>query len=497
MPDPRLIAWTIPATLTAARHVTLANVTNKAITDTFAARAYLTPRVFDGPKARFATLLQGTPRSKQNELIAKIAAGIHHPAIPQEEAHHLRITAHHGHVEGTEKCKGNQALCPRCLYNGKREPETAIHKYSTCPDTAQVWREITRTWEHHTGEIISHSALLHITGLRSTPPTLKGQALKWWKDKEPAWRLLHSVTLLQIHKARNLASGACHAIPRRPKPQRAAPKAILKAIQKRFQQRLEHEYAKAKRQPKQMAHFQKNWILTHMAIMRKSGPRANVLSTPPPTHPVKPGVHIQMAAVYIPAKGKQPPAAGWAIVAYDVSDNINRTHTLRLTADGAVPAISTHGAKAPRNAPSKHSKQAANHAALAVALVYTRRLAHQGYHITITLTGGNTHRDLTVNLDQEVDTIDQANPKRRRRTPPSTHSQTERALPHTELREQNRITLATLQNVSLRSPNAAPTLQLLATAQHAARRPDLNAHVRTPNTTRSIPIWHVNPHMSR
>ena len=45
-----------------------------------------------------------------------------------------------------------------------------------------------------------------------------------------------------------------------------------------------------------------------------------------------------MAAVYIPAKGKQPPAAGWAIVAYDVSDNINRTHTLRLTADGAVPA---------------------------------------------------------------------------------------------------------------------------------------------------------------
>ena len=303
--------------------------------------------------------------------------------------------------------------------------------------------------EGHTGEIISHSALLHITGLRSTPPTLRGQALKWWKDKEPAWRLLHSVTLLQIHKARNLASGACHAIPRRPKPQRAAPKAILKAIQKRFQQRLEHEYAKAKRQPKQMAHFQKNWILTHMAIMRKSGPRANVLSTPPPTHPVKPGVHIQMAAVYIPAKGKQPPAAGWAIVAYDVSDNINRTHTLRLTADGAVPAISTHGAKAPRNAPSKHSKQAANHAALAVALVYTRRLAHQGYHITITLTGGNTHRDLTVNL--EVDTIDQANPKRRRRTPPSTHSQTERALPHTELREQNRITLTS------HTPECQPT----------------------------------------
>ena len=177
--------------------------------------------------------------------------------------------------------------------------------------------------------------------------------------------------------------------------------------------------------------------------------------------------------------------------------NINRTHTLRLTADGAVPATSTHGAKAPRNAPSKHSKQAANHAALAAALVYARRLTEQGYHITITLTGGNTHRDLTAHLNQETDPIDQANPKRRRRTPPSTNSQTERVLPHTELREQNRKTLATLQNVSLRSPNAAPTLQLLATAQHAARRPDLNAHVRTPNTNRSIPIWPVNPHISR
>ena len=95
-----------------------------------------------------------------------------------------------------------------------------------------------------------------------------------------------------------------------------------------------------------------------------------------------------------------------------------------------MPATSTHGAKAPRNAPSKHSKQAANHAALAAALVYARRLTEQGYHITITLTGGNTHRDLTAHLNQETD--------------PNRPGQPEEATPHPSINKlTNRKSIAT------------------------------------------------------
>ena len=56
---------------------------------TFAAQQYDTPRVFKGPNARYAAFLTGLSAAARERRIADIAAGIAHPAIPQEEAHHL------------------------------------------------------------------------------------------------------------------------------------------------------------------------------------------------------------------------------------------------------------------------------------------------------------------------------------------------------------------------------------------------------------------------
>ena len=74
----------------------------------------------------------------------------------------------------------------------------------------------------------------------------------------------------------------------------------------------------------------------------------------------------------------------------DVADDTDRIHTLRLTADGAVPATSTHGTKYHAIPPTNtRNKQTLWY--LAVALVYARRLSYDDH-----TNRGNTHRDLVA-----------------------------------------------------------------------------------------------------
>ena len=126
------------------------------------------------------------------------------------------------------------------------------------------------------------------------------------------------------------AHAACHATPQRELPKQAAPKAILAATRRRFQQRLDHEHARAANLAASAgahgarAAFQRYWIATGVATTRQHGPRANLFSTPPPAARPEPGVHIIVAAIHLPARGKQPPAGGWAIEAHDVADDEQR-----------------------------------------------------------------------------------------------------------------------------------------------------------------------------
>ena len=234
-------------------------------------------------------------------------------------------------------------------------------------------------------------------------------------------------------------------------PKRAAPKAILSAIRHRFQQRLSHEHMRATHAASTChdarAQFHRHWIATGVATTRAHGPRANLFSRPPPTPPPAPGVHIQVAAAYLPATRVRPPTTGWALQAFRVAADAARTHTLHLRAWGAAPARSTHGL-VHHDVPPKHTLQAAQHAAAAAALEYARQLSTQNISTTITLASVTTLRDLQDPHDPAAQPVQRpagaAHGKRRRLHdgPPQIAG---RRRPHAKLVARNRAVLANKQ----------------------------------------------------
>ena len=501
-PDPRVIAWSAPRVLSSTCTTTLASATNKAVTLTYAAQEYVTPRVFQGANARYAALVAGLSPQARDRRIAAIAQGIAHAAIPQEEAHHLSITIHHGHIEGANKCAGDEALCARCLADAHPTEETAVHKYYSCQTVLDhVWGPIARAWHRTTGDTLDFSSpLLAITGLRLQPPNLTGDALKRWKDLEPAWRLLHSVALLQIHRARCATHTAYHDVPRREPPKSATPKAILAAVRRRFQQRLDHEHAKAANavQGATRAHFQRHWITTRMATDRGRGPRSNLFAPALVTEQPEPGVCIRVAAAFLPGTAHCQPTAGWALEAHDVA--ADGAVTLRLRAHGAAPARSTHGALHP-HVPPRHTAQAAHHTAAAAALrclEHTPRL-HQPGHTTLTLASPTTYLDLEAPADPPAA---QPPPQRaarttrgkRQRVPNAPSQPHRRRRQHAALIDNNRATLSLLRlcnnnNIRLQTYPGATPLDLYATAQRAASLADTQAHIQTTSRHLSHPLW--------
>ena len=64
------------------------------------------------------------------------------------------------------------------------------------------------------------------------------------KAREPAWRLLHGITLLQLHRARNRVHAAYHDPKGSREARKTRPKDILRAIRLRVTQRVQYERSK-------------------------------------------------------------------------------------------------------------------------------------------------------------------------------------------------------------------------------------------------------------
>ena len=88
VPDPRVLEWAIPETCTPERRVCLAYSTNKDVRLTYLAQAWREPRSL---ATRYATLLAGLTAQQRRARLARVAEAIVHPAIPEEERHHLYV----------------------------------------------------------------------------------------------------------------------------------------------------------------------------------------------------------------------------------------------------------------------------------------------------------------------------------------------------------------------------------------------------------------------
>ena len=342
LPDPRLLEWVAPHTNKPAQHTCLAYATTKQTRLTYLAQSWAEPRSF---ATRYAPMFAGLSQIQRLTRLSDIASALTHWALPEQERHHLCVTMHHGHFEGANKQKGDKALCARCLARGDRHEETVVHAVHECPDSAEVWAAIARTWEATTSEPLDISSpILTVLGLRPKPsPGAPTQARERFEAREPAWRLLHAVTLLKLHQARNRVHMAYHDPKGSRDARQARPKDILRAVRLRVTQRVQYERSKAthaakcepRAAPRQRAwhRFNGHWLTTSIVTLTKGGLRLNLLSAPPPTPPVAPGtIHIRVAASLLPAKGQRPPASAWAVEVLQVAHDGAQSTRLRREA---------------------------------------------------------------------------------------------------------------------------------------------------------------------
>ena len=184
------------------------------------------------------------------------------------------------------------ALCAACLKKGRRVEETAQHEHHDCPELAQkVWRAIAKEWLHVTGEALDVSnPLVTVMGMRGLPQ-------EETEKREAAWRLLHGVVLLQLHRARNRVHTALHA--KTPyEPKRVSAHHVLHEVRRRTQRQLDLIHLRARHAVESgathqngrstMAEFQHHWITSGMATFSKHGPRLALFRqrpSPPAPHP--------------------------------------------------------------------------------------------------------------------------------------------------------------------------------------------------------------------
>ena len=485
VPDPRLLEWAVPATCKPERRVCLAYSTARDACQTYLAKAWQEPRSFT---TRYATLLDGLSGPERRARLARVAEALTHPAIPEEERHHQYVTMHHGHWQGANKCrgKGDQHLCATCLQAGDSHEDTAMHVAHECPVARAVWAAVARAWQAATSEPLDvGDPTLTVFGLRPKPPdSASGPAMAEHAAREPAWRLLHAVTLLRLHQARTRAHMAYHNQAGPHEPHQTKPKHILRAIRQRCAARLCYEHAKAthslraepKAGPRQGAWycFHKQWISTGVASIGKGGrPRLHLLTEAPPAAPIAPGtVHVRVAAVLTPARGKRPTASAWAIEAHDVGPG--GTMTERLRASGAIATAATHHAQGREAVAKRHTWQAAMQVAAGRALHYAGQLVRRkGKRVVISLSSATTARDLQ--------------PAR----PGETRSKTS----HRDIARNNSLKLQQLSTHVMINVDAAPTSQvkykrLRREAEEAARAGHLEAQVCVPgHAATPISLW--------
>ena len=405
VPDPRLLEWAMPETCKPARHVCLAYATTKDVRQTLLAQTWREPRSFT---TRYATLFEGLSTQERSARLRRVAEALTHPAIPEVERHHLYVTMHHGHWQGGIKLRdrGDQRLCATCLRAGDSQEDTAVHVAHGCPTARAVWAAVARTWQEATSEPLDVTdPTLTVLGLRPRQPSGgDSRAEARHRAREPAWRLLHAVTLLKLHQARTRAHMAYHD-PKGPRePRQAKPKHILRAIRQRCARMVCYEHAKAvhstqaepRAGPRQGAWhtFHKHWLATGVASMAKGGrPRLHLLAAAPPVSHAAPGsTHIRVGAALTPAKGKRPTASAWALEAHDVGPDGEMTE--RLRASGAIATAATHPAHGQATVAKRHTWQVAMQVAADRALLYAAQLRRKGRRVTISLPSATTARDL-------------------------------------------------------------------------------------------------------
>ena len=181
-------------------------------------------------------------------------------------------------------------------------------------------------------------------------------------------------------------------------------------------------------------------------------------------------VHIRLAAAYTPARGKQPPASGWALTAHDVA--ADGSEEPRLRARGAVPATATHGSKVAACAPHAHTKQAAEHMGALAALVYARQLAQRGISSRISTGSASVLRSA--------------------RKPPLAGSRSSRA-GFSRAAQCCREIIAHVEKdyvaVIRFAEEGAMPLVLLAKAEKAAFLQDVMAHVTAKHAHQAVSLW--------
>ena len=111
------------------------------------------------------------------------------------------------------------SMCPSpCARGGEKKKKT---KQNT---NRAVWEAIAATWESATAEPLDvNDPTLTVLGLRPQPPDgALGRGRAKYYAREPAWRLLHAVTLLKLHQPPSPHPGP-HGVPRPERPARAPP----------------------------------------------------------------------------------------------------------------------------------------------------------------------------------------------------------------------------------------------------------------------------------
>ena len=513
-PDSRTLAWERPETAEEAKQVGLSGAKTRDVRDTYAAQAWVSPRVF-ATGGRYAYMVEGLSAGERRKRIRSIAEGMRHQSIPPQEAHHMCVTMHHGHWLGGQKCKGDQALCAQCLRTGTRVEETATHVHHDCATAKAVWELVAGHWHRATGEELDLSSPLQaIAGLRKPPATGCESATAAWKAREPAWRLLHSVTLLQLYRARCRSHAAYHG-KEGSSPKKADARAVLTQVRRRMQDRLEFEHRKAvnaegiagRRGARALFHTQ--WVNTGVATMRKQGPRLHIFTRPREEAggaPVEGTLLIRTGAALVRSTARQGPAAGWSVTVHEVQED--GSEKLHLKASGAVPTRSTHGARAPPQAPTRQTEQAAHQAAAAAALVYARQKTRGGQcRVLITASSETAYRNITERgepagrpaaRESRVQrarraAVNGATARKRQRE----EEEADGVRPYREATQltQNKNQLRILDCaapglVRLRAPGGAQDMALYIAAAKAARMRDLKAHVVTAEGKhRALALW--------
>jgi len=254
----------------------------------------------------------------------------------------------------------------------------------------------------------------------------------------------------------------------------------VRAIKLRVLQRVEFEYGKAKhaatfsRDPRPLSRFFATWIATGVvASISNSQPRLRLFSAPQPETLPSPGtLHIRTCGAYVKTRGKRGPGSGFSLTAHEVQ--ADGTETLVLTASGAVPAVATHGAKAPPLAASQHTPQVAQHAAALAGLACAEHALANGWNVRATLGSETTHRSIERRADRKSTTM-------RRSKHDSLNSQVRKKV--------TRMRADYAQTLELRAPSRATPLSLLAAAGKAAFLPSLHAKVTTHAAPPHSALW--------